>query len=548
MNATGPNGPIGMDASHSDGSEGVSFSWDDGVLNEVDGNEGDGNEVDGNEIDGNEEARDEQHVNGADENEADLVSVCSEEETEYLDSADVGSYETDSDGDVISKKTGQVFFDSSTAHPRFKLGMIFENSKQFKEALYAYAVGNRFDFKFVSNKKEKVRVVCKGKGCPFVVHASRDKSNRCFKVKTLATDHNCSVTFKNSRANFKFVGTHFISKLRILPTLRSVQMIKLGKEELNVELNKKLCFRARKWALEKIRGSVVHEFHRLWDYVNTLRAADVRGTFDLVVERPNATDIPKFRRIYVCFSELREGFKMYCRPVVGLDGCFLKGSFKGEILSAVGRDCNNQIFPIAWVVVEVENRETWAWFLNNLQHDIGFEDVDGCTLLNDMQKVENHGPSPTPSAPPSSQTSHVPPSSQIPSPPSSQKSHVPPSSQISSPPSSQISSPPSSQTSHVPPSSQIPSAPQSAPQSTPTMVFMPTPSIQQLSELVAAPVLLSRPHTRSFTKPTSQPTSTTATPPVVALVSASSGFDATATVSPKDRLPKLTIKRHPPKN
>ncbi|KAK8570563.1 hypothetical protein V6N13_032180 [Hibiscus sabdariffa] len=154
--------------------------------------------------------------------------------------------------------------------------------------------------------------------------------------------------------------------------------------------------------------------------------------------------------------------------------------------------------------------------------------------------VENHGPSPTPSAPPSSQTSHVPPSSQIPSPPSSQKSHVPPS--------SQISSPPSSQTSHVPPSSQIPSAPQSAPQSTPTMVFMPTPSIQQLSELVAAPVLLSRPHTRSFTKPTSQPTSTTATPPVVALVSASSGFDATATVSPKDRLPKLTIKRHPPKN
>ncbi|KAK9029558.1 hypothetical protein V6N11_026671 [Hibiscus sabdariffa] len=527
MNATGPNGPIGMDASHSDRSEGVSFSWDDGVLNEIDGNEADGNEVDGNETDGNEEARDKQHENGADENEADLVGV---------------------------------FFDSSTAHPRFELGTIFENSQQFKEALYAYAVGNRFDFKFVSNKKEKVRVVCKGKGCPFVVHASRDKSDGCFKVKTLVTDHNCSVTFKNSRANFKFVGKHFISKLRILLTLRSVQMIKLGRENLNFELNKKLCSRARKLALEKIRGSVVHEFHRLWDYVNTLRAADVRGTFDLVVERPNVTDIPKFRRIYVCFSALREGFKMYCRPVVGLDGCFLKGSFKGEILSAVGRDCNNQIFPIAWAVVEVENRETWAWFLNNLQHDIGFGDGDGCTLLSDMQKVENHGPSPTPSAPPSSQTSQVPPSSQIPSPPSSQTSHVPPS--------SQISSPPSSQTSHVPPSSQIPSAPQSTPQSTSTMpgrssqvvlsrphtrsFTKPTsqPNSTTATSPVAAPVLLSRPHTRSFTKPTSQPTSTstTVTPPVVAPVSASSGSDATATVSPEERLPKLTIKRHPPKN
>ncbi|KAK8573003.1 hypothetical protein V6N12_029043 [Hibiscus sabdariffa] len=379
MNVTRPNGPIGMDASHSDGSESVSFSWDDGVVdegsfereenssdsdwlggghllsdddddeeitlikkirlvrrkiknstvsaadleapvdvgseqsNEVDGNEADGNEVDGNEIDGNEETRDEQHGNGADENEADLVGLCSGEETEYLDSSDVGSYETDSDGDVISKKTGQ-----------------------FKEALYAYAVGHRFDFKFVSNKKEKVRVVSKGKGCPFVVHASRDKSDGCFKVKTLVTDHNCSVTFKNSRANFKFVGKHFISKLRILPTLRSIQMIKLGREELNVELNTKLCFRARKWALEKIRGSVVHEFHRLWDYVNSLRAADVGG------------------------------------------------SFKGEILSVVERDCNNQIFPIAWAVDEVENRETWAWFLNNLQHDLCLGDGDGCTLLSDM--------------------------------------------------------------------------------------------------------------------------------------------------------------------
>ncbi|KAK9030090.1 hypothetical protein V6N11_031524 [Hibiscus sabdariffa] len=179
-------------------------------------------------------------------------------------------------------------------------------------------------------------------------------------------------------------------------------------------------------------------------------------------------------------------------------------------------------------------------------------------------EVENHGPSSTPSAPPSSQTSHVPPSSQIPSPPSSQTSHVPP----------------SSQTSHVSPSSQIPSAPQSAPQSTlqwcscqhhlsnnclnwpgrPSQVVLSRPHTRSFTKPtsqptsttatspVAAPVLLSRPHTRSFTKPTSQPTSTTATPPVVAPVSASSGSDATATVSPEERLPKLTIKRHPPKN
>ncbi|KAK8516527.1 hypothetical protein V6N12_038767 [Hibiscus sabdariffa] len=84
------------------------------------------------------------------------------------------------------------------------------------------------------------------------------------------------------------------------------------------------------------------------------------GSFHLVVERPTAVDIPKFRRLYVCFGALKEGFKRYCTPVIGVNGCFLKGSLKGEIMSVVDRDINNQIFPITWAFVDVENRETWA--------------------------------------------------------------------------------------------------------------------------------------------------------------------------------------------
>ncbi|KAK8626553.1 hypothetical protein V6N13_134194 [Hibiscus sabdariffa] len=109
MNATGPNEPIGMDASHIDRSEGVSFSWDDGVVDEGSYesekedkknsaasatdleapvnvgserfNETNGNEKGRDEVDGNEEARDEQRGNEADENEANLVGLCSGEET-----------------------------------------------------------------------------------------------------------------------------------------------------------------------------------------------------------------------------------------------------------------------------------------------------------------------------------------------------------------------------------------------------------------------------------------------------------------------------------
>ncbi|KAK8998652.1 hypothetical protein V6N11_084039 [Hibiscus sabdariffa] len=353
-------------------------------ANRVDENAVNENEADGigdNEADG----ADESETEG---NEASSVSLSTGEETDYLGSSDIGSYETYSDGDLVSRKTTKVFFDSSTSGPRFELGMIFENGNQFKDALYAYVVAHRFDFKFVCNRKEKVGVVCKGKGCSFVVHASWDKSDSCFKVKTLVTDHSCSVTFKNKRANYKFVGKHFISKIRIVPKLRLLDMRRLGREELNIELNKKLCSRAKKWAEEKIKGNITHEFNRLFDYVLALRTADPNGSFDLVVERPTAADIPKFRRFYVCFGVLKKGFKRYCRPVIGVDGCFLKGSLKREILSIVGRDSNNQIFPVAWAYVEVENMESWAWFLNHLKDDLNLANGDNLTLLSDMQKVK----------------------------------------------------------------------------------------------------------------------------------------------------------------
>ncbi|KAK8673643.1 hypothetical protein V6N13_111964 [Hibiscus sabdariffa] len=166
-----------------------------------------------------------------------------------------------------------------------------------------------------------------------------------------------------------------------------VEMQKLGREELKVELQKHTCIKARKWALEKIRGSVVLEFNRLFDYVFALRSVDPNGTFELMVERPTEVEKPKFRRLYVCFGALKEGFKKFCRPIISLDGCYLKGSFKGEILSVVGRDGNNQIFPIAWALVEMENRDTWTWFLQNIQKDMNLGDGSNFTLISDTQKA-----------------------------------------------------------------------------------------------------------------------------------------------------------------
>lgn len=53
-----------------------------------------------------------------------------------------------------------------------------------------------------------------------------------------------------------------------------------------------------------------------------------------------------FQRLYVCFKAMRIGFVNGCRPIIGLDRCFLKGPLQGQRSSAVGKGVNNQMYPI----------------------------------------------------------------------------------------------------------------------------------------------------------------------------------------------------------
>ncbi|KAG8373643.1 hypothetical protein BUALT_Bualt11G0045600 [Buddleja alternifolia] len=76
-------------------------------------------------------------------------------------------------------------------------------------------------------------------------------------------------------------------------------------------------------------------------------------------------------------------------PIIGLDGCFVKGIFKGQLLFAVGRDGNDNIYPIAMAYVEVKKFETWDCFLNLLLRDIGSQREKGWAFISDRY-LETH--------------------------------------------------------------------------------------------------------------------------------------------------------------
>ena len=80
---------------------------------------------------------------------------------------------------------------------------------------------------------------------------------------------------------------------------------------------------------------------------------------------------PNLREFILGIMHKKAGFLRGCRPIIGLDGCHQKGRFEGQILFAITRDANDNIFLVAFAVVEQENKDSWVWFLQQFSDDIG---------------------------------------------------------------------------------------------------------------------------------------------------------------------------------
>ncbi|GKB10963.1 pentatricopeptide repeat-containing protein, partial [Tanacetum coccineum] len=62
--------------------------------------------------------------------------------------------------------------------------------------------------------------------------------------------------------------------------------------------------------------------------------------------------------------------------------CYASGLQKSLVI----RDGNNHIYPVAWVVVNVENKDIWTWFLELLLENLGSSRGNGLTLMSDQHK------------------------------------------------------------------------------------------------------------------------------------------------------------------
>ena len=97
---------------------------------------------------------------------------------------------------------------------------------------------------------------------------------------------------------------------------------------------------------------------------------------------------PTFKRCMICVGSAVSAFKEHCRPLIGIDACFLKGPHKGVLMIAMRSDDNNGQFHLAYRVASCENEEKWSFFIHGLV--VAVEARDGSskyTIVFDRHKV-----------------------------------------------------------------------------------------------------------------------------------------------------------------
>ena len=162
-------------------------------------------------------------------------------------------------------------------------------------------------------------------------------------------------------------------------------------KKYQLEVSRMKAFRAKTKAVDQVRGDFTMQYQLLRDYVMELKESNPNTTVRIGVESEPNHECPtrKFKRIYVCLGASKAGFRACKRDFLGFDGAFMKGPFPGQLLTAVGVDPNNGIYPLAYGIVESESKDSWTWFLEHLKEDLDLQSNSNFTFISDRQKVCN---------------------------------------------------------------------------------------------------------------------------------------------------------------
>ncbi|CAA3004504.1 FAR1-RELATED SEQUENCE 5-like [Olea europaea subsp. europaea] len=246
---------------------------------------------------------------------------------------------------------------------------IYPSKEVLKKQLGMLAIRNHFQFKVKRSTRRVLHVVCVDPKCKWTVRATKLERNDRFVVKRYDASHTCSpetVQGDHRQASSCVVGECVKRKyqLRSCSSIKPHDIINEMRQTYGVTITYERAWRARECALESLRGSYEEAYYLLAKYTYMLNKMNPGSVVALETEENN-----KFKYFFMCLAASIQGWQN-CRPVILVDGNFLKLKYGGTLFTACAKDGNEQIFPLAFGIGDPEDAAAWEWFFVKLKEAI----------------------------------------------------------------------------------------------------------------------------------------------------------------------------------
>ncbi|XP_074351338.1 uncharacterized protein LOC141690432 [Apium graveolens] len=271
-------------------------------------------------------------------------------------------------------------------NPQFELGMLFSSGTIFRAAVRKHAIVQQRPIRLKKNLANKIKWICSG-GCEWKCYGIKQQRLESIQIKTFLGQHTCNPTWEQKCVNSTWITAEYEDEIRMNPTWPTQAFHSRVVNDLKCKISLAMIYRALKKAKDNILGKHEMEYAKVFAYANEIKKQMPTSTVKIMSEQaePGVTDM-RFKRFYVCLGPLKEGFLDGCRPLIGLDGCHLKGPLDDILLTAVATDPNDGMYPLAWAQVEAENNDSWEWFIRLLKDDLRMENEGSYTFISDRQK------------------------------------------------------------------------------------------------------------------------------------------------------------------
>nr|XP_043628251.1 uncharacterized protein LOC122599755 [Erigeron canadensis]XP_043628252.1 uncharacterized protein LOC122599755 [Erigeron canadensis] len=244
------------------------------------------------------------------------------------------------------------------------VGQRFNNVNDFRDALRKYSIANQFAFKYKKNDSHRVTVKCKVDGCPWRIHASRLSTTQLICIKKMNPTHTCegSTLTTGHQATRTWVAGVIKEKLKVSPNYKPKDIVTDIKEQYGVQLNYFQAWRGKEIAKEQLQGSYKEAYGQLPLFCERIMASNP-GSLATFTTKDDST----FHRLFVSFHASICGFQQGCRPLLFLGSIPLKSKYQGTLLAATAPDGDDDVFPVAFAVVDTISDDNWLWFLHQLK-------------------------------------------------------------------------------------------------------------------------------------------------------------------------------------